>query len=89
MLEVTNPPRGMGIVLLQQRSITIGGFVGNVPPHWTIVGTVEQSRIGGEGTKLTTWVQIVLLPQQFTAFQMNETEPAQPAEFVLLPSRLT
>jgi hypothetical protein len=89
MLEVTSPPSGIGIVLLQQRSITIGGLVGIGFPHWTTVGTVEQSRMGGEGTKLTTCVQIVLLPQQLTAFQINETEPAHPAELVLLPIRLT
>ena len=45
--------------------------------------------MGGDGTKLTTCVQMVLAPQQFTAFQTNETDPAQPAKFVLLPSRLT
>ena len=32
---------------------------------------------------------MVLLPQQLTAFQKNEIEPAHPAELVALPRRLT
>ena len=70
--------------------MTVGGFVGIVLPHCMTVGTDEQSKMGGDGTKLTTCVQIVVpVPQQFTACQTNETDPAHPAKFVLLPIKLT
>jgi len=87
MEDVMRAPSAATIKLLQQRSNAVGGLVGTGLPHWMTL--FEQSSVGGEGTKLTVWVQMALLPQQSTAFQTREIEPLQPAKLVVLPIRFT
>src|ERR1043166_4793311 len=75
--------------LVQHRSMKGGGLVGMGLPHSTTVpAAVEHSSVGGEGTKLINCVQVVLLPQQSTAFQNREIPPLQPG-LVELPRRTT
>src|SRR5258708_31053107 len=75
--------------LMQQRSgSTIGGGMG-LPHSTTRPAALLHSIVGGEGTRVTNWVQIVELLQQSTASQIRESVAPQPVEVVTIPIWVT
>jgi hypothetical protein len=75
--------------LVQHRSgSTVGSGMG-LPHCTTTPAELVQSSVGGDGTRVTNWVHVVVLLQQSTAFQISEIVAPHPTELVTIPIWVT